>query len=153
TPFGAPVGSSLTFQAATIAPSPTGPVVDTSATDSVTFGPPAPPPPCTPGPIGLTITPDAPVQPGDTIVQTVTAPAGSFVLLAAGPNLGSTNPPFMNVNLCLGFPFFLFPFGMVPASGTLTHQHTVPSTAPLPGNMTINFQAIAFSFSSGSFSA
>jgi len=153
TPFSAAAGSMRHFQAVTIAMSPSGATVDTSGTDSVTFGPPGPPPPCNPGPIGLTITPDVPVQPGDTIVRTVTAPAGSFVLLAAGPNLGSTNLPFLNVDLCLGFPFFPHFAGMVPMSGTLTHQHTVPPNAPLPGNLTIHFQAIAFSFSGGSLSA
>ncbi|MGH7150228.1 MAG: hypothetical protein ACREIU_06005, partial [Planctomycetota bacterium] len=107
---------------------------------------------CNPGPIGLTITPNAPVQPGDTIVRTVTAPAGSFVLLVHGPNLGSTTLPFLNANLCLGFPFGIHFFGMVPASGTLTHQNTVPLTAPLPGNVTIQFQALALSMTGGSLS-
>ncbi|HET6203531.1 MAG TPA: hypothetical protein VFI25_12095 [Planctomycetota bacterium] len=153
TPPNAPVGSSLNFQAVTIAMSPTGAVVDTSGTDSVTFVAPPPPPPCTPGPLGLTITPDAPVQPNDTIVRTVTAPAGSLVLLAGGPNPGSTNLPFGGgLNLCLGTPFFVHFFGIVPASGSITHSHTVPPGAPLPGTMTITFQAIAFSFSSGTLS-
>lgn len=146
-PF-ASVGSSYTYQAVTLSYSG-GLNVDTSGTDSITFSSPGPPPPCNPGTLGLTVTPDVPLQPGDTVVRTVTGPPETYVLLAFGPTLGSTTIPYINVTLCLDFPFGLIYFGEIDASGTLTKQNMIPPSANLPGNVTIHIQAYSFAYSGG----
>jgi hypothetical protein len=55
--------------------------------------------------------------------------------------------PFLMAPLCLATPILTLPFGVIPTGGTLTHTHTVPTTATLPGNVTIWFQAITLAFS------
>ncbi|MCI0588044.1 MAG: hypothetical protein L0323_14525 [Planctomycetes bacterium] len=144
----AAAGTSYTYQAVTLSYSG-GLNVDTSGTDSITFSSPGPPPPCNPGALGLTVTPDVPVQPGDTIVRTVTGPPDTYVFLAFGQNLGSTTIPYINLNLCLGFPFGVSFMGEIPASGTLTKQNTIPPSATLPGNVTVSIQAFSVSYSGG----
>ncbi len=145
----APPGTVFQLQALTLAP-PT-PTVDTSNLDSVTIGPPPPPPPCSVGSAQLAITPDGPVQPGDTIAIAVTAAPGSLVLLAMGPQPGATPLGPFPIVLCLGMPFEFHPAGVIPPNGTLLLQNQVPPNAPLPGNVTIFFQAFAVSVSSGVF--
>jgi hypothetical protein len=149
TPPGAPIGSSLHYQAVTIAPAQPAPVVDTSNVATVTFTAPPPPPPCVPGAAILTITPDVPVQPGNTISVSVTATAGSLVVMARSHALGSTSFPFLTNPLCLAMPIDADFFGVIPAGGTLTQTHTVPPNAILPGNVTIEFQAVVVAASGG----
>jgi len=139
TGFLTPSGSTRHYQAVTVTPM-TPMSGDTSNLDSVTFTGPTG---CTPGSVGLTITPDVPVQPGDTITIDVTGTPGSFAILFSGPNPGATNLPIGGgTTICLSFPFFAFPFGMIPPSGTLSHSHMVPAGAPLPLGMTRTFQAL-----------
>jgi hypothetical protein len=152
-----PPGATVNFQAVTIAlsgtPSPGSPpptaTVDTSNTASFTRPAPPPPGPCTPGSVVLNITPDTQVTPGSTITMSVTGTPGAFVMLAASHALGSTSFPHLPNPLCLAMPLASLPFGVIPTGGTLTHSHTVPATATLPGNVTIYFQAITVVWTAG----
>jgi len=138
-PYGAPAGAMIHVQVVEIAPSSTGPVTDTSNVVTITVGS---TPPCNAGNVVLTITPDQPVQPGDTISIDVTGTPGAFAVLVSGPHPGSTTLPFGNLTLCLGLPFETRLLGVIPAGGTLSQQHNVPPGAMLPGTITVHFQAV-----------
>ena len=143
TPPGIPAGGTREYQVVTVSP---GPTVDTSNTVTLTF---AAPPLCVPGNAVLSVLPDVPAQPGDTITVDVTATVGSFVMLARSPHAGSTPLPFPNLTLCLGMPYHLRLMGVIPTTGTLTETHSIPTNATLPGNATIHFQAVVISISGG----
>ena len=140
-----PAGATLYYQAGTVAPAPTGATRDTSNVVAITR---PQPPPCVPGNVLLDIQPDTPVLPGSTITIGVTGTAGSLVLLASGPNLGSTTLPLGNLALCLGWPWHVRVLGMTSAAGTLSETHNVPPNAMLPPNLTVYFQAVEISAAS-----
>jgi hypothetical protein len=134
-------GAMVHFQAVTLESSGfwMPPTVETSNTASFT---PPPPPPCTPGNVQLVITPDAPVQPGNTITISVTGAPGALVLLDVSHAFGSTPVPFLPAPLCLELPIAPLFFGFIPSGGTLTRTHTVSMNAMLPGDVTLFFQAV-----------
>ncbi len=144
TPPNAAVGSTLNYQAVTVAPgaTPQTATIDTSSTVAVTFAAPPPPPPCTPGTVQLVITPDVPVQAGNTITISITGTAGAHLILAESRNLGAATLPQNAGTLCLAMPYHASFLGVIPASGTYTQSHVVPPNANLPGNLTVYYQAV-----------
>ena len=104
----------------------------------------------------LTVSPDACVQPGDTItVDACGAASGSFSLglLAVSTTAGSTPiggiGPFPTAELCLAAPIAFFP--LLPGTGGCSgFEFTVPAGVPLPGDVNLVLQGVflGFDFSS-----
>ncbi len=142
-PLNAVVGSTIHYQALTaVGGSPTTtPTIDTSATVPVTISPLPPPPPCTPGTVSLVITPDVPVQAGNTITTTVTGTPGAHVLMVQGKSLGASMLQ-NNTTLCIAAPYHVHPLGTLDASGTLTRSYVLPPFVPLTGTQVWFYQAV-----------
>jgi len=92
--------------------------------------------------LSLTVTPDVPAGPGDTISLSLSD--GNFfdlALLVGGQNLGST--PFGELTLDLVPQLFLF-LGFFPSNGTISFDAQLPSNLPpeLSG-VTINLQGVS----------
>src|SRR5262249_54522548 len=99
----------------------------------------------------LTVTPDACVQPGDTISVSSCGASGAIALLAVSETAGTSTfggiGPVPSVTLCVGQPFILVPIGFTGASGCANLSVTIPSGAPLPGNINLTLQGVFIDFS------
>jgi hypothetical protein len=100
----------------------------------------------------LTVTPDACVQPGDTITVDACGATGgifSFGLLAVSTTAGSTPIGgmglFPSAELCLGGPIAFFP--LMPGTGGCSgFEFTVPVGVPLPGDVNLVLQGVFLGF-------
>jgi len=100
----------------------------------------------------LAVTPDTPIQPGDTITFSFDGPANAAVFLAIGTTEGSrTIGPFGQIpefTLCLDRPA-LIPVGHTDSGGHHEFSMKVPAAADFPKSITLHLQAVFFSFTWG----
>jgi hypothetical protein len=98
----------------------------------------------------LTVTPDACVQPGDTISIDSCGASGAIALLAVSESAGSTTigpfGPFPAVTLCVGEPFVILPLGFTGADGCAGFDLTIPPGATLPGDVNLVLQGVFIDF-------
>lgn len=106
---------------------------------------------CSGGTGTLTVTPNGPVSPGDTISLNSCGPTSAIALLAVSETAGSTTfpgmGPFPSITLCLAEPLIVLPLGFTGSSGCAGVDFTVPAGATLPGNVNLVLQGLFIDFS------
>jgi hypothetical protein len=106
---------------------------------------------CSGGTGTLTVTPNGPVSPGDTISIQSCGPTSAIALLAVSETAGSTTfpgmGPFPSLTLCLAEPLILLPLGFTGTGNCAGVDFTVPAGAQLPGNLNLTLQGVFVDFS------
>jgi len=90
--------------------------------------------------------------PGTDLVFAAHGAASSFAVVAIGQTQGTTNVPFLHLQLGLAEPFIVLPLGRTDANGDVSRTFTVPSRLTTQHNVfgqgivvTVQFQPFSIS--------